>query len=73
MFILSGGRKSVGTVTDVCDWSECFKKGAATVQWKEGGLVKYRVGHDGRVELKAVETAAGLDFYEDHLPLIGTG
>ncbi|XP_041480107.1 E3 ubiquitin-protein ligase MIB2-like isoform X2 [Lytechinus variegatus] len=65
------GPKSVGTVTDVCDWSMCFKNCGASVQWNDDATFKYRVGHNGKVEIKAIQSSEGHDYYEAHLPLIG--
>ncbi len=44
------------------------------VRWEKGdnSLYVYRVGHDGKMDLKFVEESPGFYYYKDHLPLLGT-
>lgn len=44
---------------------------AIRVCWDTGVINSYRVGFNGKVDLKCIETAAGFEFYPDHLPFLG--
>ena len=41
------------------------------VQWPGGVANSYRLGLDGKVDLKCVEEGVGPFYYRDHLPLLG--
>ena len=39
--------------------------------WDVGAKNLYRVGYEGRMDLKVVSNAKGPAFYRDHLPCLG--
>jgi E3 ubiquitin-protein ligase mind-bomb len=62
-----GGIGSVGMVSDVHGRDDSWKS-IVDVQWAAGSSNRYRLGLDGKVDVKAVETVVAGQFYCDHLP-----
>jgi len=42
-----------------------------TIRWDAGGRNRYRLGHEGSVDVKCVTAADGEMYYRDHLPKLG--
>lgn len=61
-----------GQVTNLrCWYNESSGRGAVDVKWPSGGSYKYRLGHDGKVDLKYISCTTGGLYYKDSLPLLG--
>ncbi|XP_067046975.1 ankyrin-3-like isoform X2 [Acropora muricata] len=61
----------VGVVEEVVSSSDEDTNGSVRVSWKKGGQTYiYRVGKDGKVDLKCTVPATGRSYYRDHLPLL---
>lgn len=41
------------------------------IKWPSGQENSYRLGFGGCVDLKCVEEVPGIDYYRDHLPVVG--
>ncbi|XP_077497194.1 E3 ubiquitin-protein ligase MIB2-like isoform X2 [Amblyomma americanum] len=65
-----GADCTIGTVLSVRDGPSGTFRSTARVQWPDGDVETYSVGHGGDVALKFVESAAGGTVYVDHMPLI---
>ena len=46
-------------------------RSVANVSWVSGSTNVYRLGHKGKIDLKYVEDAPGMNYYKDHLPVLG--
>ncbi|KAK2559836.1 E3 ubiquitin-protein ligase MIB2 [Acropora cervicornis] len=59
----------VGVVEEVVSSNDEDTKDSVRVSWKKGGPTYiYRVGKDGKVDLKCTVPAIGGNYYRDHLP-----
>ena len=70
--LLVGGDGKIGTVKAINNYGTLgHQRDAAHVTWpsKEGN--KYKLGYRGKVDLRCVEEAPGMDFYKDHLFALG--
>ncbi|XP_074606770.1 uncharacterized protein LOC141859796 [Acropora palmata] len=61
----------VGEVEEVVSSNDEDTKDSVRVSWKKGGQTFiYRVGKDGKVDLKCTVPAIGGSYYRDHLPAL---
>ena len=65
-----GGDGKRGKIIKIQDWSGESFKSAAEVLWDTGFKNIYRLGVDGRVDLKAISEGRAGNVYKDHLPVI---
>lgn len=66
-----GGANMEGVVIDVTSWTDESARDAVRVKWKEGQRANiYRLGKDGKVDLKCTMAVTGGSYYRDHLPLL---
>lgn len=64
-----GGQNKEGEVKEIVGWKDETTKDAVRVSWKEGQRANiYRLGKDGKVDLKCTVPAKGTSYYRDHLP-----
>ncbi|XP_020622118.1 E3 ubiquitin-protein ligase MIB2-like isoform X3 [Orbicella faveolata] len=63
------GSEMEGEVTEITGWSDDTLNDAVRVAWKSGpkGNI-YRLGTDGKVDVKCTVPAVGGCYYRDHLP-----
>ncbi|XP_046670485.1 E3 ubiquitin-protein ligase MIB2 isoform X1 [Homalodisca vitripennis] len=66
-----GGSGHTGRVVDIKGWDNETSRSVAKITWTSGNNNVYRVGHNGRVDLKYVEEAVGGFYYPAHLPILG--
>lgn len=66
-----GGEGKPGKVKDIRGWDSESGRSVANVIWSNSQMNVYRVGHKGKVDLKAIQVASGGMFYRDHLPVLG--
>ncbi|XP_069101873.1 E3 ubiquitin-protein ligase MIB2-like [Argopecten irradians] len=67
-----GGSASKGTVLDIRPYGAALgTRNAVKVKWPHGEANVYRVGSQGKVDVKCVEEAAGFYYYREHLPIAG--
>ncbi|CAM9751389.1 unnamed protein product [Lampetra fluviatilis] len=67
-----GGAGGVGRVTELRGWDGDERSGVACVLWEASGSRSvYRVGHQGRVDLRCVSPALGGHYFREHLPSLG--
>eukprot|EP00106_Octopus_bimaculoides_P008227 XP_014775669.1 PREDICTED: E3 ubiquitin-protein ligase MIB2-like [Octopus bimaculoides] len=66
-----GGEGKPGKVRDIRGWDLESGRSVANVVWSNSQMNVYRVGHKGKVDLKATQCASGGMFYVDHLPVLG--
>lgn len=72
MFItIQGERGNVGEVLGFETASPSSCRNMVRVKWPNGCSNSYRLGIEGRVDLKSVEVTSGTFFYRDHLPVVG--
>ena len=69
--LILGGEGSEGTLLNVTDWDRDSVRSVVTVQWDRGHTNIYRLGHHGKVDVKAVALAEGGKYYPRHLPVAG--
>ncbi|KAK7473302.1 hypothetical protein BaRGS_00035434 [Batillaria attramentaria] len=67
-----GGPGSEGEVTSYENASVDSSRCLVNVQWSSGLCNSYRLGFQGRVDLKFVEEEVGPFYYRDHLPVVDT-
>ncbi|KAK3599548.1 hypothetical protein CHS0354_035782 [Potamilus streckersoni] len=60
------------TVVDVCSFGAECNRNAVRVLWKNGERNVYRMGSRGKVDLKCIDQAPGIDYYKDHLEALDT-
>ena len=61
-----------GTLKRVSAWREHTPRSAALVEWHATNMRNiYRLGYDGRVDVKCVRAARGPNIYRCHLPKLG--
>ncbi|CAL1544052.1 unnamed protein product [Lymnaea stagnalis] len=60
-----GGAGKTGQVVDITKWGDVF------VRWMSGNVYPYRLGANGKVELKLAERCCGNIYYKSHLPVLG--
>lgn len=66
------GGNNRGIVTDVCGWDDNTDWNACHVTWSHNDSSNlYRIGYEGKVDLKYVEDAPDGYYYRDHLPITG--
>lgn len=67
------GNSSVrtGKVQAVADWGVGGSRDAVEVVWDTGPARLYRIGRDGKVDLRCTVSGRGNHFYADHLPAVG--
>eukprot|EP00057_Strongylocentrotus_purpuratus_P031361 XP_784379.3 PREDICTED: E3 ubiquitin-protein ligase MIB2 isoform X1 [Strongylocentrotus purpuratus] len=65
-----GGSGHTGVVIREANWAN-IQRSAIAVRWDAGGAYEYRVGHDGKVDIKCLKATSGLAYYKDHLPKFG--
>lgn len=63
--------KSKGTVISLQDWNNKSLFSAVLVKWDNGIENMYRVGYNGKTDLKCKIDAKGGYYYPDHLPILG--
>lgn len=66
-----GGPGHTGRVIDIKGWDNETSRSVVKITWSSGNNNVYRVGHNGRVDLKYIEDAIGGYYYPDHLPVLG--
>ncbi|XP_065216439.1 E3 ubiquitin-protein ligase MIB2 [Planococcus citri] len=67
-----GGLGHVGNVTGIKGWDNETDRSVANVVWTKTGINNvYRIGHKGKVDIRAVKPAAWGTCYIDHLPVLG--
>lgn len=66
-----GGPGHSGRVVDIKGWDNETSRSVAKITWSSGNNNVYRIGHNGRVDLKYVEEGVGGFYYPDHLPVLG--
>ncbi|CAL1535859.1 unnamed protein product [Lymnaea stagnalis] len=67
------GGDRLGEVIAITDRNEysSFGRCEAVVVWRNGSSNTYRLGIEGKVDLKYVKPASGGTFYKHHLPVVG--
>ncbi|XP_071511862.1 E3 ubiquitin-protein ligase MIB2-like [Diadema antillarum] len=65
-----GGLGKTGFAVKQRNWANSGRS-ALVVRWNAGGSYEYRVGHDGKVDLKCLKAADGGPYYKEHLPKFG--
>ncbi|XP_048238902.1 E3 ubiquitin-protein ligase MIB2-like [Haliotis rufescens] len=63
-----GGSGKEGTVTALVTPGSRSARSAVRVQWGSGPERTYRVGQDGKVEVRFTEEGPGIEYYPKHLP-----
>ena len=63
-----GGQGSRGVVLESVNQPATSPR---EVLWLAGNQNTYRIGHEGKVDLRAIEPAAGVFYYPDHLARLG--
>ncbi|XP_071506386.1 uncharacterized protein [Diadema antillarum] len=69
-----GDSRRLGYVIDVRSWQETAYRGAVAVRWPgkyEDKMYRYRVGADGKVDLKSIRDGSDGSYYPDILPKLG--
>lgn len=66
-----GGMGHKGKVVELSNWSTASIRSGVYVVWDGGRKNLYRIGFEGRSDLKAVTEAKGGGFYKEHLPMLG--
>jgi len=59
-----------GEITEIKEWQNSIPRSAARVAWDIGRGNIYRIGFEGKVDIKAINKAKGYSFYRDHLPVL---
>jgi len=65
-----GGIGTFGSVKKITNWKE-NPASAAAVSWENGTESTYRLGYNGKVDLKCVTASSGGYYYKCHLPSLG--
>ncbi|CAL1544045.1 unnamed protein product [Lymnaea stagnalis] len=65
-----GGAGQTGKVVNIIKWDRNYI-GEVKVRWKSGSEWSYRLGPDGKVDLKCVVASTGGYYYKSHLPVVG--
>ncbi|KAJ7389169.1 E3 ubiquitin-protein ligase mib2 [Desmophyllum pertusum] len=66
-----GGSGIEGEVTEITGWNDESKNDAVRVAWKKGPRENiYRLGNNGKVDLKCTVPVVGGFYYRDHIPLL---
>ncbi|XP_046559208.1 E3 ubiquitin-protein ligase MIB2-like [Haliotis rubra] len=66
-----GGSGNKGTITEIHDEPRAgTTRSTVRVKWDVGPSNLYRVGHEGKVDVKYVEEAPGLFYYRDNMPVL---
>ncbi|XP_072016156.1 E3 ubiquitin-protein ligase MIB2-like [Amphiura filiformis] len=68
-----GGPGSTGTVTHIADWEPNTYRCKVRVQWPSGQANNYRMGHNGKVDVRYIQEGYGGFYYRDHLPELDLG
>lgn len=68
--LATGGSGHTGVVIREANWAN-IQRSAIAVRWDAGGAYEYRVGHDGKVDIKCLKATSGYAYYKDHLPKFG--
>ena len=66
-----GGPGSTGTVSHIADWEPNTYRSKVRVQWSNGKGNNYRMGYNGKVDVRYIEEGYGGYYYRDHLPELG--
>eukprot|EP00794_Sanderia_malayensis_P003708 gene3708-4228_t len=68
-----GGEGQVGNITEIQEFNSKYRRNVARVQWMYNNGVSnvYRIGHNGKVDLKCIKPASGGFYYKNHLPVLG--
>lgn len=66
-----GGIGSNGAVVDIRGWENESSRSVANVLWANGSSNVYRLGHNGKTDLKAVSIVGGGFYYREALPILG--
>ena len=69
--LLPGGKGSTGIVRKLLTPAVNSARSAVQVEWKNGRKDDYRVGYKGKMDLRFIEEAPGLECYPKHLPVYG--
>lgn len=64
-------KSSKGTVLGLEDWKTILPLSAVMVKWDNDRENMYRVGYNGKTDLKCKIDGRGGFYYPDHLPLLG--
>ncbi|KAJ7389167.1 E3 ubiquitin-protein ligase mib2 [Desmophyllum pertusum] len=66
-----GGSEMEGEVSEITGWNDESKNDAVRVAWKKGPRENiYRLGKNGKVDLKCTVPVVGGFYYRDHIPLL---
>ncbi|XP_072174703.1 uncharacterized protein [Diadema setosum] len=65
-----GGDGNTGVALKQVNWANTGRS-AIWVRWDSGGSYEYRIGHDGKVDLKCLKAGVGGPYYKEHLPRFG--
>ncbi|XP_019848978.1 PREDICTED: E3 ubiquitin-protein ligase MIB2-like [Amphimedon queenslandica] len=67
-----GGIGNIGHLVTIKGWEKDTFRSVAEVEWKKGGKKNvYRVGHKGKVDIKAITPGEYGYYFPDHLPVLG--
>lgn len=55
---------------DFDNWSDDRNRNGVIVKWRSGMKATYRVGHNGKIDLKATTPAVWMSMYYQHLPVL---
>lgn len=67
-----GGSGKTGIVQNICGWNDTSDFCACHVSWSATDTTNlYRIGYEGKMDLKYVQDAVDGYYYRDHLPIIG--
>ena len=70
--LVSGGPGKVGVVEDVVNFGQDLsQRNSVRVRWPSKATHVYRLGYQGKIDLRCTEEAPGADYYPDHLAYIG--
>ena len=53
------------------NWGDNSVRSAVRVKWGTDKTDNYRMGHQGKVDLKCVKLTEGATYYPGHLPSLG--
>ena len=67
---VTGGPGKVGEVIAIVNFTTETDHNAAEVTWQNGDTNVYRLGYNGRLDLKCIKPVKGGCYYKDHLPTL---
>lgn len=72
LITIVGGVGKTGTVTRVRGWEDNTDMNACNIAWSANDNTNlYRIGWEGKMDLKYVQEAVEGYYYRDHLPILG--